>query len=103
MQLREQRDGDARVAVAGGEALEEAMRDSEELDAAGQSSQRAADAHRADELAVDVDARPLRGARVEAGRAQTQAFHRSVEEEPRRDAGEDRQRQSRVQLAELRQ
>src|SRR5947209_1819738 len=49
MQLRQQRDGDAGVAVAGGEALEQPMRDAEQLDAAGQSGQRAADAHRADE------------------------------------------------------
>src|SRR5262249_23307062 len=42
MELREQRDGDAGVAVARREALEETMRDAEELDAAREPGQAAA-------------------------------------------------------------
>src|SRR5262249_6529864 len=56
MQFAEKRDGDAGVSVAGGEALEQSMRDAEELDAAGKSGDRAGDGHGAHELRVDVDA-----------------------------------------------
>src|SRR5438067_2703646 len=56
MQLSEERHGDAGVAVAGGESLEQPMRDPEQLDAAGQSGNGAGDGHGPDELRVDVDA-----------------------------------------------
>src|SRR5215210_6552623 len=50
MELCEQRHGDAGVAVACSEALEETIRDAEELDAAGQSGGGAGDGHRPHEL-----------------------------------------------------
>src|SRR4051812_22096908 len=49
MQLRQQRHRDAGVAVAGGEALEEAMCHAEQLDGAGKPGQRAGERHGAGE------------------------------------------------------
>jgi hypothetical protein len=102
MELREQRDRDAGVAVAGGEALEEAVRDAEELDAAGQSGGGAGEGHRTRELRAHVDARPLRRERIEAGRAQAQTFGGMSDQPPSADAHEQRERNAGVQFADCR-
>jgi len=54
VELGEKGDRDSGVAVARGEAFEEAMRDAEQLDAAGETGHRSGDGHRAHELGVPV-------------------------------------------------
>src|SRR5258706_3665581 len=105
MELREQRHGDAGVAVAGGEALEETMRHAEELDASAETGPSAGDGHRARDLCGDVHSRPERGIGVEAGGAEPQSLDRAIEEQPRRHARGYGQQRAGVQLpiAEQRQ
>ena len=54
MELREERDGDPGVAVAGGEALEEPVRDAEELDPARKPGGRAGEGHGTGDLGVTL-------------------------------------------------
>src|SRR5579872_4168692 len=90
MQLRQKSDRDSGVAVARGEALEESMRDGEQLEPAREAGHRTGNRHGARDLRVDVHAGPQRGERIQSCCAKSQAFFRSIEQQPRRDADGDR-------------
>src|ERR1051325_11810074 len=103
MQTGEQRHGDAGVAVAGREALEQPMCDAEELDAAGESGDGAGEGHGPHDLRVHANPGPRRRGRVVAGGAQAETARRAIQKKPRRDRSEQREENADVQRADLRQ